>query len=70
MKIKKVTLLNIKQNLKDYSLKKLKSLANVLIDSLCDIKKEKYFLKVSLDDFENKKIALTFKSLSWKKSLV
>lgn len=40
-KDEEVTILTIKQNLKDYSLKKLKSLATVLIDSLCDLTKEK-----------------------------
>lgn len=37
---KLVTLLDIKENLKGYSLSKLKSLASVLIDSLNEITKD------------------------------
>lgn len=36
-----VTFLDIKKNLKDYNLKELRSLENILIDSFCDLSKAK-----------------------------
>lgn len=54
-----VTLLDIKQNLNVYSIKKLKRLASVLIDSLCELAAEKDFLNKSPNIFQNEKIALT-----------
>lgn len=48
----KVTILYIKDNLKDYSLKELKSLATVVIDPMFDLTKEKNFLNKDLDDLK------------------
>lgn len=52
------TLLEIKQHIKDFSLKKLNILVNVLINSLCDLTKRDKFLNKKLYDCENEKIAL------------
>ncbi len=44
----KVTLLDIKENLKNYSIKELKSLAAVLIDNVNDLTKDKKYFKINL----------------------
>ena len=46
-----VTLLDLKENLNLYSVKKLKKLACVLIDSLCELTDEKDFLNNNIDIF-------------------
>lgn len=53
------TFLDIKKNLKDYSLKEFKSLANVLIDSVYDVTSEKRCPNKNLIEFEPEKNALT-----------
>lgn len=55
---KEVTVLDIKQNLNVYSLKKLRKLANIFIDSLCDLTTEKDYLCDSLDIFQIEKTTL------------
>ncbi|PHU02280.1 hypothetical protein BC332_27531 [Capsicum chinense] len=55
-KDKPVTLLKIKENLKDNSLSKLRSLAFMLIDSLDDLVKDKENLKETLETETVKKV--------------
>lgn len=49
---KNITLLNIKKNLKDYSMSKLIALASILINSLNDLTKEKKNMKQVLENCE------------------
>lgn len=49
-----VTLYDIKEDLKDYSLSKLKPLASVLIDSLNNLAKGKEDMKEALENYEEK----------------
>lgn len=58
---KKVTVLYIKDNLKDYFPKELKSLANNLIDTICELINNKGSLNKNLDDFEVEKVDLVEK---------
>lgn len=58
---KHVTLLDIKENLKVYSLSKLRSLFSVLIDPLYDVAKDKENLKKVLEKYEKEVIELSFK---------
>lgn len=53
-----VTLLNIKDNLKNYYLSKLRSLASVLIDSLNDLAKGKENLKNAMEKCEEEVIEM------------
>lgn len=57
----KVTLLDIKENLKDYSLKELKFLTVVLIDTIGELTKDKESLNKNLNKFEEEKVELTKK---------
>ncbi|MCD7449533.1 hypothetical protein HAX54_000373 [Datura stramonium] len=67
-----VTFLAIKKNLKDYSLKELRSLVNVLIYAFCDLAKEKEFLNKNLDEYETEKTVMKtqFTKLEEKYSLL
>lgn len=56
---KEVIILEIKQNLNDCSLQKLKRLENTLIDLFSELTIGKYFLNESLDNLKNKENALT-----------
>lgn len=56
---KLVALFNIKENLKDYSFGKLKSIAFALIDSFNDFSKDKERLMESLEKYEEKVIELS-----------
>ncbi|XP_047267722.1 uncharacterized protein LOC124898124 [Capsicum annuum] len=54
-----VTLLDINENLKDYSLNKMRSLASVLINSLNDLARDKKNLKKSLEKCEEEVIKMS-----------
>lgn len=58
-KDKPVILLDIKKNLKDYHLNKMRSLSSILIDSLNELAKDKENLKKNLDKCEEKVIKLS-----------
>lgn len=55
----KVTRLDIKENLKDYSFKVLRSLSTVLIDLVYELTKEKYLLNNTFDELEVEKVETT-----------
>lgn len=54
----KVTFLDIKENLKNYSLTELKSLDAVLIDNINDLTKDKEFYKINLEKCEEEDVEL------------
>lgn len=54
-----VTLLDLKENLDLYSIKKFKKLACVLVDSICESTAEKDLLNSSLDVSQDENISLT-----------
>uniref|UniRef100_A0A0V0IPX0 Putative ovule protein n=1 Tax=Solanum chacoense TaxID=4108 RepID=A0A0V0IPX0_SOLCH len=55
----KVTLLDIKQNLNTYSVRRLRNLANVLIDSVIELTTEKDSMNISLDILSEEKTVTT-----------
>lgn len=74
----KITLLDLKENLKNYSLKELNSLSTVLIDTIYEFTKDKESLNKNFDKFKEEKVELTeqlsklqetYKSLSLKDDL-
>ena len=59
--VEEVTLSDIKQNLHAYSVKRLRSLAGMLIDSLTELTNEKDLMNNSLEIFQDEKLALVSK---------
>ena len=59
----KVTLLDMKHDLNTYSLKKLRTLANVMIDSVIDLTSERDIMNVELDSLTENKVKLEEKML-------
>lgn len=55
----KVTLFDLKQNLNAYSIRKLKNLVVVQIDSVIELTTEKDSMNNSLDNFNKEKLSLT-----------
>lgn len=54
-----VTLFYIKKNKYDYSPKKIKKLANVLLNSVCELTAERELLEDKVENLEHEKLALT-----------
>ena len=54
----KVTLLDMNHDLNNYSLKKLRTLANVMIDSVIELTSEKDIMNVELDSLSENKVKL------------
>ena len=54
----KVTLLDMKNNLNYYSLKKLRTLANVMIDSVIELTSERDIMNAELDSLTENKVKL------------
>lgn len=63
----KVTILDIKENLEDYSLKELRSLVVVLKDSMCEIIKVKDLLNKKIDEPEIENVELIEQMSNFKK---
>nr|XP_010318127.1 uncharacterized protein LOC104646422 [Solanum lycopersicum] len=59
----KVTLLDIKHDLNIYSLKKLRTLANVMIDSVIELTSERTIMNAELDSLTENKVKLEEKML-------
>lgn len=58
-KDEKVTLLNIKENHKNYSLKEFKSLATVLIDTINDLTRDEECLKKDFEKCKEETVELS-----------
>lgn len=56
---KLLTLLDIKENLKDYSYSKIKSLTSVLMNFLIDLAKDKEILNKALEKYEEEVVDIS-----------
>lgn len=65
----KVSILKIRDNLKDYILEELKSFATILINSVYDLTKEKDLLNECIDENTIEKLRCLKKCLSYKKDI-